>query len=968
MRARSKSKDLQQEQGVAPQSAAAKSNDSSNQDQRNPLLKFFQDSGSWIAEKYQQTTESIGNTAQRVGDAASELWDVASSTDLSLSNGGLGVTTDLDEVMDLLPSDLGVMLDREASENNVQLHFSKDGSITIDSPSLAIGSVNVDGMQIGNTILNGVHIHIRRERNGLIPKINPDESQITLKVDSAVGENIVVQGDSGPISAKEVELKNLHVVMNGKQAPFDDQPAGNIQFNVGSAVIRGFNGMGANASNISAQATSGSLSEESGNINAGSVQAKDISYAGNSAATADIGSLNASFAQGNNGYVGNVTAGHASATGLDSSFGTLDGAAISDLQASGNLADQSFNSSVGNLSASGITSDYGSVQEFSTNGLVASGDIDDQQFSAKANALDVLNGSSSAGSVGSAHVSNAHISANKNNITGGFGDASVHQAAAEFGSIDSGTMQNVAFDTNGQNHSASIGAATIHNGTSDFGSVESAGGQNLVLQSDGQRHSATVGHASIQGGSSEFGNVGQASINDVILASDGSNHNASIASGSVEQLSAAQGSVGSATFQTADFTSDGTTHSADIASASANNLYANNIGSIGSISTKGMHASSGPNGLHGNVDSLHAKQLAAGGLTVNEMHASQLIASQNDDVSRAQLASASLQGTHMKEGDSHINIGNASFKNGSIQQDQTGTNFHLDSGSASNINLHASGNSTSDSSGSSSSSGSGASSSQNELDIDSLISSSAQRIESGNINASIQLNPGKIGPATIKDGTVLQTNLDIADNQIQNGSRIQSNQNIQGPLWTSVNGAYVDKNQLMGDINGFFDLNVSKHINGAMGLDGKELHSIGDYANSFANPQNASSSSSSSSSSDSSSDSYSPVDLSSLSANGNIQLSNGQLDAGIASANLAGTQAGDNQVSFASEKGTLAAEFARFITSSISINTDTVNMSAESGSISEGSVTMQADKQELDGTIGNIQIEGIDGSLKNTSS
>ena len=88
----------------------------------------------------------------------------------------------------------------------------------------------------------------------------------------------------------------------------------------------------------------------------------------------------------------------------------------------------------------------------------------------------------------------------------------------------------------------------------------------------------------------------------------------------------------------------------------------------------------------------------------------------------------------------------------------------------------------------------------------------------------------------------------------------------------------------MGDVNGFFDINAGKYLNKEMGLDGKNLHSIGDYASAVANQPSEESTGESSQN-----DSQGIVNPSSIHAEGQIQLSNGTIDAGSASMQLAGT-------------------------------------------------------------------------------
>ena len=384
-----RTKEHQQSQNQSQVSSnASGTKKSADKDGPNPFMRFLQDSGNWIADKYNNVTEGIGEAAQRVGNAANELWDIATNTNLSFEDGGLNVDTDLDEVMDLLPMDLGVMLDQEGSDNKAQIHFAKDGSITIKSASISLGAVNINGIQLSNAMLNGVHVHIRRERNGLIPKINPDESQITIKIDSAIGSNVSFASESGLIQASEVELSNLQVVTTGKQAPFDDSPAGNMTFSVGSATVRGLNGAGANADSVSVQNASGSLAQDNGNIHAGKASASNMQYQGNQVAQADLAGLNASFQKGSNGSIGaNVTAASAFARGIDTENLDATSFSSSNLQASGNLQEQSVSGTLGSFSAKGIQSAHANVNTASGNGLTFAGDIDDKTGSAGADKI-----------------------------------------------------------------------------------------------------------------------------------------------------------------------------------------------------------------------------------------------------------------------------------------------------------------------------------------------------------------------------------------------------------------------------------------------------------------------------------------------------------------------------------------------------------------------------------------------------
>ena len=941
----------------------------------NPFLKFLQDSGSWIAEKYKQTTNSLGQTAQNVGNAASDLWDVVTNTNLSFSKGGLDGETDLDEVLDIIPGDIGVLLDRDASDNKAKFHFAKDGSITIHSDSLAIGAVDINGFKLSNAMLKGVRVHIRRERNGLIPTINPDESQITIDIASAIGQNVCYTKEKGPVTAKEVELFNLHVVTTGKQAPFDDTPAGNLTFSVGSAVIRGFNGMNASADSLSVQNSGGSLSQEQGNIHSASASTAGLLYQGNSVDNAQLAGLNASFQSQSNGEMGaQVTAASASAhgidtakadvdhveahnialtgnkqggsidasslalDGLDTEFVDIDSFSSSQLHASGNMGEQSFSGSTGSFSASGVHNGNASLGSAYGTGLSVARDIDDKTGSFQADSLGVNNVQSQHGSVDSAHINKIALQSAPGLSSGSMDSAGAHGVSSRFGSVQDTNINGLSFQSDGKNHSASMQGASIAGGQSDFGTVDAASLSNVVVASDGKNHSGSIGTTSLTNGTSVFGGIGQATLQNTTMKSDGTNHAATVGSGQGNALSFGKDSVQDLSISEMSVASDGKNHSATLDSIQANNINVDGMASIESIEGNKLKAKSGTNGQHASIGTVAAKGIDAGSVSMQQANAHSLSAGRSTDGAYTNVGEAFIQGANISQNSSQMGINSTLIKNAGIRQDAAGTNVHMDKGSVSGISAHLVGSDSQKQN-----------SGTNLVDIDALIASSAARVESGNIQASAKLNRGDIGPASIKNDTGMSANIQIANNHIQNGSNITTDKKIDGPLWTSVSGAYVKDGEMMGDVNGFFDMNVSKSINKGMGLDGKKLHSIGEYGAAIANKPSSGNTSSSAS----------PIDASSIKANGNIQLSNGSIDAGAASAQLSGTEKGDNNASFSLDKGNLALEFARFLTSSLSIKTDTLNMESDSASVSGGSLSIQPDKKKLDGTIGNIQVEGV---------
>ena len=949
-----RTKEHQQSQGQ-PQGSSKISNPQKEKGQKspNPFMKFLQDSGDWVAEKYNNVTDGIGDTAQRVGHAADELWDVVTNTNMSFNDTGIDVETDLDEVMDLVPMDLGVILDREASDNVAQIHFAKDGSITIKSSSIALGAVNINGIQLSGAMLKGVHVHIRREKNGLIPKIKPEESQITINIDSAIGSDISVTSKNGPIEAKEVELSNLHVVTTGKQAPFDDSPAGNINFSVGSVVVRGLNGAGAEADSIAAQNASGTLSEDSGNIHAGTANASNLKYNGNHVQQAELAGVNASFEKGSNGDLGaSVTAASAAASGIDTAQIDAQSFSSSNLQASGNLQEQSVSGSLGSFSAKGIQSTQANLDSASGNGVTFAGDIDDKTGSAGADKIMVQNLESQHGSLDSATMHNLSAQGSTKGGSGSIGSIHASGANSEFGSVDQAGIQGLNFSSNGTEHSASMKSASMTGANSEFGSVEQAGIQGIQLSSNGKNHSGSLSSASITGAKSEFGSVGSASVQDVNFQSDGTNHSANLVSAQAKGIQTQGASIDSGSIQGASLSSNGTNHNVSLTSMNASGIQAQEFGTIDSVEAQKIQASSTPQSQQASIQSLGAKGINGQGISIDEARALGVQAGTDQHGTHASLLDAHAQGTNIQQDGSNISVDMTTLHNARVQQNADQTSFQLGKGKANGISVQANGAQSNGQKSSATDSGE-----KSTIDTSALISSASKRIESGSIRAGADLNAQDLGMAEIEKGTHVLANIDIENNRIQDGSKINTSKAIDGPAWISADGAYVDKGQLMGDVNGFFDINAGKHINKAVGLDGKKIHSIGSYGSAIANQPKTNSN-----------DGPGFVDASSIHAEGQIQLSNGTIDAGSASMELAGTQSGDNQVAFSGREGVVAVEFARFITSSLSINTDAVQVEADSASVSEGSLSLQADKQELNGSIGNVTVEGVEGTMNNSKS
>ena len=101
------------------------------------------------------------------------------------------------------------------------------------------------------------------------------------------------------------------------------------------------------------------------------------------------------------------------------------------------------------------------------------------------------------------------------------------------------------------------------------------------------------------------------------------------------------------------------------------------------------------------------------------------------------------------------------------------------------------------------------------IDTNKLLETRAQLTDSGSINASANMIPDNMGMewlVPVKDGTQMDANVVIRNNQIQNGSKIGTNRSIDTALWTSTDGVYVKDGRMMA-VNGWFDINASERAN-----------------------------------------------------------------------------------------------------------------------------------------------------------
>lgn len=237
----------------APQQAgpSAEGSNQASQGRSGGVLGWFQSAGSWVADRWNDTTEAVGGFVQRAGEVVKDTVDVVRSTSLTYEDGRVGIETDLDEVMDLMPESVRekLQLDRNGAANRMRLEVdTQRGGLTLSSDDLAVAGVRAGGLQTGAVRLKDVRIDLSNPGAGLpfvdVPFIGgeegPDNPSAAVSVGSVEAENIQYQGASGPVSLRRLSAGNLSAHASAREGmPFGGGKDTTAGFSVENAVVDG---------------------------------------------------------------------------------------------------------------------------------------------------------------------------------------------------------------------------------------------------------------------------------------------------------------------------------------------------------------------------------------------------------------------------------------------------------------------------------------------------------------------------------------------------------------------------------------------------------------------------------------------------------------------------------------------------------------------------------------------------------
>ena len=233
--------------------------------------------GRWVADKYDATTDAVGDFVHKTGQAASELWDVATNSDLSLEGGNLVLNTDLDELMDVMPAGVAgaLQLDREASANRVRVVIDPGEKVAVlTSDEITVAGVDTEGLKTGAVRLQGVRIRLSNPGGG-VPFLDGDfgflgfndaDDNLTAEVEVAglTAADVVVVGADGPTTLASLQVDGLTGTAAAQGgAPLGEGAKTSLDFSVEGAVLEGLARQGITVRRAEARGASGGMYEGS---------------------------------------------------------------------------------------------------------------------------------------------------------------------------------------------------------------------------------------------------------------------------------------------------------------------------------------------------------------------------------------------------------------------------------------------------------------------------------------------------------------------------------------------------------------------------------------------------------------------------------------------------------------------------------------------------------------------------------
>ena len=491
-----------------------------------------------------------------------------------------------------------------------------------------------------------------------------------------------------------------------------------------------------------------------------------------------------------------------------------------------------------------------------------------------------------------------------------------------------------------------LGEATV-SGVSGMGATLQSGsiaGVDLLHGTDGS--SVDVDQAAITGLAHGDSRLASATAAGISASRAGGTDQVSVASLGLEGARHGDTAIGSVQAGGLTASQTGDTRRFGASTADVTRLQ-HGTTSVASLSGAGLSGTQAASGLTGGADSLSASQIQVGDTaTVASARADGLALAHGDSGTHASVTSAGLQDARFATDTARGSLTSATVQAGAVSRTDSGL-----TGGAESLRLQGLAAQGVTSSGGSSSSSGG-------LDTARLIETTAANVQDAELSAQATLRGGELGVAGLRADPNTQVNagVSIRGGQVQDqGTGVDLSRRIDGPLWTSVKGAYMDDGRLKADVRGWADQDVTGQVNDALGVRGDRIPSVGTIGSGAANMMRQPSADSSDGP-----DLSQIVDLNSVRIDANAQLGSGVIDAGIGQVDLGrAQQAGDNRVDVSARNGSLEADIQRFLADSTAFSSG--GTSASTGQASASGVDLSATERGWSLEADDIQARDVRG-------
>ena len=865
--------------------------------------------------------------------------------------------------------------------DNFQLQANGSKDLFEDAPNQASFSVSNAVLQGLQTTQNGSTIGGDIAMSGANASFDSNNDSGSLGIDQLNASQVV----AGSNRIENSQFQGIQANI----APSGNGSGGHLAtVSTNQAAVQGLDTDGLDASSLSGSGVSAQFNTESQQLNASAMglNASNMEGMGGNIESASVNNLMVSSDLDDNLHSG--SAGSVSATNATYGNTSIAQANMTNLAGSSSSSGQAASLSSGSLSD---IAGYGHTAELLTIGGASVNNVAGAQ-GVKVDSSTLQGYQSGFGTVDQANLSGLNLRHHDGHSSGSVDSAAMTQANLLGTSVNQATVTGSSFSNNQQGSTLNIDGASA-TGLRGFGTqADSVSLQNAAAHGNGNltQSGFSVGNVSGSNIGHDAGSIGTLSINDIQGNRNNDSYDASVGSVTANDANvnglASIGTISGTNASVQATLGEQNEYAANLDRLSLSDVTGDTFGTtVGNATFSGAEISgTDTTSLHARLASGEVNDFAMQGASIEQASVHNLqgdLENGNGDVrldkmafqnakyedtlhiqngtaqnlrthgtaqaQQGSMGSAEVHGMTVTQPQSISHIGEASMTGGHFAHQGGGKgSIGVDNVGAQDIHVDIT-----DMDKSTSVSGATENPVSN-VDFTELLTSGARRLDNANIQAQVGLNHGTMGEGfgsvDIDQGTTLNANINVANNRIQDGSNLSTNKALDTALFTSVKGGYVEDGELKADVRGWFDMGISEDINSSMGLDGKQLHSLGNYAEAIAQMPDSNESAT-----------PNPVNMSTLRATGNASLSDGVVSAGDANLTLSGAASGSNQMEFETTHQQIAMKFAQLLASSFQLNTSLGQGQTGEVAVDNGSFTVNPQKGTARGLVDSVSVSDI---------